>query len=75
MRRLVVTFDDIPCPGHIRTIIDAMARVQGVSDVSVFYDESRGEIDYDPALATPEDIVNGMPQDCPARILEDKPGT
>jgi len=52
-----------------------MARVQGVSDVSVFYDESRGEIDYDPALATPEDIVNGMPQDCPARILEDKPGT
>ena len=68
-------FVDIPCPGHIRTIIDAMAHVNGVSDVTVFYDESRGEMDYDPSLASPEAIIQGMPPDCPARVVEDKPRT
>jgi len=73
LRHLEVHFDDIPCPGHIRTIFDAMARVKGVSDVAIYFDESRGEMDYDPALATPEDILKGMPRDCPATVVSDSP--
>lgn len=73
VRHLEVHFDDIPCPGHIRAIFDAMELVKGVSDVAIYFDESRGEMDYDPALTTPEDIIRGMPRDCPATVISDSP--
>jgi len=68
-----VVFDDIPCPGHIRTILDAMDLVEGVSSMKVIFEDSRGTLDYDPAIVTAEEIVKRMPWDCPARVLSDEP--
>lgn len=73
LRRLEVAFDDIPCPGHIRTILDAMELVKGVGKVKVYYSDNRGIVDYDPSLVSPEEILAGMPPDCPAKVVADNP--
>lgn len=75
LRRLEVSFKDIPCPGHVRSVLDSMELVEGVRKSRVFYSESTGWVDYDPAKVNPEVILSRMPPDCPAEMLSDRPRT
>ncbi len=45
------------CPSCVAKIEKSLAKVAGVSAATVHFASSRIEVDHDPAVATPEDLV------------------
>jgi len=72
-RRLELRFDEIPCPGHVRAILDAVNSLEGIDRVKVNFSGRTGRVDYDPAQVSPERILERIPSDCPAHIVSDRP--
>ncbi len=45
------------CPSCVAKIEKSLSKVGGVSAATVHFASSRIEVDHDPAVATPEDLV------------------
>jgi len=74
-RTAVLEFLDIPCPGHVATLLEAARLTPGVENAEVDFDTSRGTFVYNSEQTNPEAIIAALPPDCPAVPRHDGPAT
>lgn len=72
---LLLRFIDIPCPGHVVSILDAAHLVEGLEHAEVDYDSARGIFVYNSEVADSKKILDTLPRDCPTTVLYDGPSS
>ncbi|MGV8979294.1 MAG: heavy-metal-associated domain-containing protein [Cellulomonas sp.] len=58
--RTTLRAEGFSCPSCVAKIEKQVGRIDGVSNVQVHFASSRIEVDHDPAIATPQTLVDAV---------------
>jgi copper chaperone len=62
MQHLTLKVGGMTCTGCVSSVTRVLKAVPGVSEVSISLEQAQAQIDYDPALAKPEDLCAAVEQ-------------